>query len=192
MTALLLAGLLALPAAAADKAAKEDDTKEFVEAVVKTPTAELPPSWVPRFMEADLEALPKALAAKARAKRIELYTLKHIAETKKRGTVRIPDDDCAAPKDTQSTDPGLLLGAGYFELTPDDLQCIKDKSKCTEHDLMCEFTLQILTERDKKGRKKYRFFMHKNDPIASLAGACRGKAGGQTNFFGRANFVCSR
>lgn len=189
MKILFLAGLLTATGLAAEA---DKDTIEFVEKVLKTPTENLPPSVVPKYLDIEMSTLPERLRAKAKAKRIELYTLKHLADTQKRGIVRIPDDNCDIPKDFRSDEARLLAFAGYGEFTADDVECIKKHTKCTERDLMCEFTLQILIEKDRKGRKKYRFFFHKNDPVTSAAGACRGGVGGQTNFFGRANFLCSR
>jgi len=83
--------------------------------------------------------------------------------------------------------------AGYVELFEDDLLCVEKETKCTPHDLMCEFTLQSVVEI--KGKKKnLRYFMHQNDIIMGIVAGCRGKngVGKQTNFFGTMKPLCQR
>lgn len=192
---LLAASLVAPPSLAVEPATKE--TVSMVEKVLKTPTEELPPGVVPPFLAVDPESLPKKLRQRFLAKRVELYSLKHLADTKKRGAVRMPDYSPApaVPDEGQSDNPGILLMAGYTELTESELDYVKDKSKCTERDLETEFSLKITVTRDPKTRKVVgrRLFLHAKDPLQGMVAAFRSQSGvgGQTNFFGVGGFTCA-
>ena len=190
MTALLLLLLASSPVLAGGKASPE--TVKEVEAFLKAPTSELPPDKIDDFLAIDPDSLPAKLRTPFRAKRVELYTLKQLAEGKKKGTIRTPDADCSIPKDAKSGEAKILLMAGYSEITGDELDCVKSRTKCTERDLMCEFSLQEVVERvGKKKEIKYRFFFHERDPMMAVVAGCRGGTGGQTNFFGRGGPICS-
>ena len=146
-------------------------------------------------MAVDIQTLPAPLRPRYKARRLELHTLKHIAEGKKKGTVRIPEADCDIPDEAKDDDPGTLVMAGFVEIAEDEKEYIEEKTKCTERDLMCEFSMQIVVERHKKTNKvkRRRFFLHSNDPLFSLIGAYRSnkRIGGNTPFFGQAWGLCS-
>jgi len=188
-TILTLLLMLSLPAAlrAADPppaAALDADTLAMVKTFLKLPTEKLPAAHVGRFLGVDPGALPEKLRKPFLAKRLELYTLKQIADGKKRGTVRMPEEKCSAPIMAQGNSAGILLSAGFVEIYDDEEKFVMDKTNCTENDLQCEFTLQIVIE--KKGNKTFRrLFLHERDPIMAIVGQYRdaGKTK-QTNFFG--------
>ncbi|MBI3551091.1 MAG: hypothetical protein HY077_01120 [Elusimicrobia bacterium] len=187
-TLILALALLPGPAGAAEAA---KDTIQMVEYFLKTPIADLPAGSVEQFLAVDPESLPKKLRERYKGRRLELYTLKRVAQGKKKGTLRTPEPDCDAPKDAKSGEIGVLKAAGYEELFETDLVCIERESKCTPHDLMCEFTLQIFVE--KKGKKKIsRFFMYKSDVMMGIVAVCRDevRVGKQTNFFGVMKPLC--
>ncbi|MDD5657739.1 MAG: hypothetical protein PHF00_10855 [Elusimicrobia bacterium] len=178
--------LLALPARAAEPAAKalDDDTLAMVRAFLKTPTSDLPAEHVPRFLEVDPQALPPKLRRPFRAKRLELYTLKQIADGKRRGSIRMPEADCLVPKDATSAEVGILGMAGYVEITDDDELFLMRQTKCTEHDLMCEFSLRVVLDKENKINRR-RLFLHVKDPMMGLVGMRRAYGSvRQTNFFG--------
>jgi hypothetical protein len=190
VTALLLLLLAASPVRAGDKASPE--TVREVEAFLKVPTSDLPPGRIDAFLAIDLDSLPAKLQVPFKAKRVELYTLKQLAEGKKKGTIRTPDANCDVPKDAKSGQAKVLLMAGYEEITDDELSCVMSRTKCSERELMCEFSLQEVIELvGKKKEKRYRFFFHTRDPIMAVVGGCRGGNGQQTNFFGRGAPICS-
>ncbi len=178
----------------AEAAGVDKDTIQMVEAFLKKPTAELPPQHVGRFLEIDAKSLPEKLRRPFEAKKLELYTLRSIAGQKKRGFVRMPEEDCGVPNETDTQDAGMLVLAGYTEITQDELLHVIEKTKCTERDLMCEFSLRIAAARDPKTKKAaLRYFFHANDPLMALVGVYRsgGKGGRNTPFFGGSTFVCT-
>ena len=169
----------------------DKDTVKMVEYFLKAPVSDLPAGHIDEFLNIDPETLPKKLRERFKGKRLELYTLRRLSASKKKGTYRTPEPDCEAPKEGKSNDVGALKMAGYVELFEEDLICIEKETHCTPHDLMCEFTLQIFVE--VKGKKKLsRFFMHENDVMMGVVAGCRGKsgAGQQTNFFGVMKPLC--
>ena len=67
------------------------------------------------------------------------------------------------------------------------------KTQCTERDLMCEFTLQVVTGKAKKTGHARRFlFLHPKDPMFALVAQYREQGRvKQTNFFGIGSPVCA-
>lgn len=190
--ALLSAFALHAGPVAAQVPPADPEMVKIVEKFLNTPTADLPPSAVPPFLAVDPESLPKKLRDKARARRLELHTLKQLAAGKRKGSVRIPDADCEVPQEAKSGQSGLMAGAGFEEITEAEEVCVMEKTKCTERDMLCEFSLQIVLERAGK-RVRRRYFLHQNDPLMAVVAGCRGSGvGGQTKFFGRGGPICSR
>lgn len=182
--------LLVLGIAASSAAAPATkDEVALVEKFLKLPTSELQPAAIDKFVTIDPETLPKKLRKPYQAKRVELYTLKQLGEGKKKGLIRTVPDDCAEPTDAGSKDGSVLLMAGYEEVQGDDVNCVMERTKCTEREMMCDFTLRIVVERKPKG-KKYRFFFHPNDPLMAIVAACRKSTGGQNNFFSSVTATC--
>jgi hypothetical protein len=178
------------PAAAAP--ALDEDTLAMVKAFLKLPTSEIPAEHIPRFLAVDPDSLPAKLQSAFLAKRIELYTLKQLAEGKKRGGVRMPEADCSIPKDLQGPSAGILMMAGYQEINDLEEDFVMEQTKCTERDLMCEFTLQILAPRKgAKGKPTRRLFLHVNDPVFALVGMFRSNGHVSTHFFGLGGVNCA-
>lgn len=174
------------PAEAKAEAPASKDTVELVQAFLDTPIEELPPEFVPDFLAVDPDTLPKNLQQPYLAKRLELYTLKQIVESKKKGIVRMPEADCAMTKEAKSDSSGVLKMAGYEEISDDEELWLMRQTRCTEHDLMCEFTLQVVTTKAKKASPARKsMFLHPKDPMFALVAQYRqvGRVK-QTNFFG--------
>jgi hypothetical protein len=198
----VLAALLVLPwaGAAGSGGPLDADTLEMVQAFLKLPADQLPSEHIPRFLAVDPASLPKKLRRPFAAKRLELYSLRQLGRAKKKGSVIVPDDHCEAPKDAQSRDIALLKSVGYSEITEDEEVWLTKKTRCTEQDMLCEFTLQILDEQigtGKKARRRRRYFLYCGagcDPLMVLVGAYRARANtNNTQFFGVASGpVCSR
>lgn len=188
MTSLLL--FLALWAGAEEAA----DVK-FVEGFIKTPVERLDPSTIDRYMAIKPDALPKKLQLKYQARRVELQTLKQLAGDKKKGLIRMPEKECTVPSEAKSDQPAALAMGGFEEITDEEEQYILDKTQCTERDLLCESSLQIVVVRDAKTNKvkKRRYFLYPGDPLMALVGASRGgkNIGGNTSFFSRPTLLCS-
>jgi hypothetical protein len=83
--------------------------------------------------------------------------------------------------------------AGYETITDEEERWVMDKTKCTERDLMCEFSLQVVNVKAKKpGSEKRLLFLSPRDPIFALIGQYRavGRVK-QTNFFGLGTPTCA-
>ncbi len=195
----------ALTSARADE--MPPDIIELVERLVKLEIEDFPPHEVPAFLSADPTGLPEKLRVPYKSKRLELYTLHHLQNKGKLGFVRMPEADCSVPEESQSGEAEVLLQAGYFEIEETEENFLIKRTKCTEKDLMCEFSLRIIAEdaeepkvpkakkkkkkrsknKEKKAKKKpkRRLFLHATDPLAALVETYRQRgSSGQTDFFG--------
>jgi len=198
LPALILA-LLALAAPARCAGADADKaTVEMVRAFIKLPIDQLPAEHIDEFVALDPEALPKKLRRGFKARRLELYALKNLAHRKKTGTIISGDDACAVPHEAKSGELGLLAQVGYQEITEDEKMWLEKKTKCTERDMLCEFTLQVVDEPGTKKKKpERRYFLYCKgaacDALFVLVGAHRAQVEGkQTDFFGAGSPVCTR
>ena len=192
MPALILALLLGAPALAASAT---KDQVDMVQAFLKLPVDQTPPDHIDEFLAVDPAGLPKKLLTPFKARRLELYTLKQLHKRKKYGTIISSDDACAVPHEAKSGEVGLLLIVGYQEIDEDEKKWVEDKTKCTERDMLCEFTLQVVDEKVKKKVVRHYYLYCKGaacDPLMVLIGAHRSRADGkQTNFFGSGSPVCT-
>jgi hypothetical protein len=192
MKAALLA-LLCLVSAA--EAAEKSHEQKLVEYFVNTPVSELPPENVNEFMAVDPQKLPAKLRPKFEARKLELNTMKQLAAGKKRGSIRTPEKNCDVPDEAKSDQPAALKMAGFEEIQDDEEEWILKQTQCTERDLLCEFSLQIVVERDPKTKKvkRRRYYLYPTDPLMAIVASYRSQsgAGGNTNFFGRGSLLCS-
>ena len=199
MRVLIAAIFLVLTAGAAraadgDKPEADKATIKMVEFFIKAPMSDLPAGHIDDFLAIDPETLPVKLRDSFKGKRLELYTMKQLAGSKKKGAFRMPDAACDIPKDAKSNDLKALKFAGYDEITDDEENCVMRITHCTEHDMLCEFTLQIVIEtimKKKKPLKLKHLLLHQNDPLMAVVAECRAGVGGQTNFFGTLKPSCS-
>ena len=194
MKTLLLMAAFAIGAAASPPPDQADDAK-FVEAFVATPVTDLTPPAITRFMHVDPKTLPPKLQTRYDSRRVELQALRQLAESKKKGLIRSPEKDCAIATESKSDSADALSMGGFEEIQEDEEQMLQDKTQCTERDLMCESSLQIVVVRDPKTHKikRRRLFLLPNDPLMALVGSYRANknVGGNTNFFGRPNVLCT-
>lgn len=191
MTRLFLSAWAAFAVPAA--AATDDATaQQIVDYALRTPTADMDPKLANAFLDLDLENLPKKKKAKAAAKKLELQTLLKISQGKKKGGLRWPTPDGCKPKIYGPGDEGALAIAGFTEIKEDEESFLEEKTKCTELELCCEFSLTIIVTPRKEGPPTKRYFLHDNDPINALLAEYRNRnAGGQTKFFGGGVFSCN-
>jgi hypothetical protein len=196
ITALCIA--LALTAGAADPQARPKADPEEIKLVdyfVSSDLSELPPEYVEDFMAVDPEGLPPQLRLRYRARRLELQTLKQLTQGGKKGMIRTPKADCSIPDEAKSGDASTLRQASFSEISETEERFLIDKTQCSERDLMCEFSLQVVVEREPKTRKvkRTRYFLYTSDPLNALVAAFRSKNGASdTNFFGKASPLCAR
>jgi hypothetical protein len=190
MTALLAALLLTLPssraaaaepekAVAAAAAEANKTTIQLVEYFLKTPIPDANPKLIEPFLAVDTETLPKKLRLKARAKQVEISTILKLHDTKKAGSLIQPLEGCSE-KDFvfPLAQADFYLGFGNEEVNEDELSYVKNKTKCTEIDLGCRFSLKIFFTKGKPRRLEF----YGPDPIMALV--AESHKGGSTNFFG--------
>jgi hypothetical protein len=196
----------AAPAAAEVRVSTENpvaldaDTLEMVKEFLKLPADKLPLEFIPRFLAVDPASLPRKLRRPFEARKLELYSLKQLQQTKKKGIVLLPDDHCEAPKEAKSQDFNVLRMAGYKEITEEEDIWLTKRTRCTEQDMLCNFSLQILNEKVGSGRQarmRRRYFLYcwiGCDPLMALVEIYRAHADdSSTNFFGSGGGpVCSR
>lgn len=194
MKALLLAVLLCFGTARAigqTATASPDDVK-LVQIFLKLPVDQLPPEAIDHFLSIDGNTLPKKLQQGFAGKKLQLYTLKQLAEGKKKGPIRTPDANCVPPPDDRSVNIGALKLAGYIEIHDEDEDCLEKQTQCSENQLECEFTLQVVNTTGPKGKKIRHILIYKEDPVLALLEKCQPHGeGGQTNFFGAMQPYCS-
>jgi hypothetical protein len=189
-TLIMIVGLIfAVPV---DAVPDEATAQQIVDYALRTPTSDMDPKLANAFLDLDLKNLPKKKKEKALAKQFELQTLLKIGKGKKTGGMRWPTQDGCHPTPSGPGDLGRLMVVGFKEILEEEEQFLEQKTKCTELELQCEFTLTILLTPRKTGPPKKQFFLHENDPISALLAEYRnGKAGGQTKFFGGGVFSCN-
>lgn len=178
---------------AAASPALDPDTLEMVKSFLKTPTENLPAEHIPRFLEVDPKSLPKKLRRPFEAKCVELYSLRQVAAGNKRGGWRTPEENCEVVKEGRSNSAGILILAGFLEISEDEELWLMKETNCTEHDLMCEFTLQVVAEKaGKKAPARRRLFLHQRDPVFALISQYREEGRvRQTKFFGIGGLHCA-
>jgi hypothetical protein len=185
--AILLSLLLAaVPAFAADK--KVDDagtadatTVRLAEYFLKTDLGAADPKLVSPFLAVDPATLPKRLRVKTAAKQIEIHSLLKLHDTKKKGNwLQEADKGCQLTDIVKPLkDIPIFQLAEFVDITEEEEQFTMQRTKCTELDLGCQFTLIIFFD---KGKPR-RLMLQKKDPLFAIIAQSHGK-GGQTNFFG--------
>lgn len=180
MKLLALILCLACPAVAAD--GPDEDTKiKMVEYMLKTPMNEADPTLVSGFMKIDPETLPKKLRDKARGKQMEIDAVVKIHKGKKKGPFRFP----AACQIKRYEGPEGIRIMNYIigneEIASEEEEYIELKANCTEEQLLCEFSLNIvLMKRPGKPPLK-RYFLMGQDPLMALVAEKRGGGGSAGN-----------
>jgi hypothetical protein len=188
-TVFLAALLLPVGAFAASKdggeLATDTTTLQLVQYFLKTPTADASPKLIDPFLAVNTDALPKKIRGKAAAKQVEINALLRLHDTKKKGSFIQPAEGCNAHDFVK---PLSMLAyfpdPGYETVTEDELKYVMDKTKCTEDDLGCRFSMLIFFQEKKDRVVKF----NASDPIMALVAEARGK-GGSTHFFG-AGLTC--
>ncbi|MBI5244553.1 MAG: hypothetical protein HY922_12875 [Elusimicrobia bacterium] len=167
----------------------DTETLKLVELFVNAPTSELPPEKVPDFLAVDPKTLPAKLRMSWMQKRQELLALKKIADGQKKPPIRridVPppsERDCL-PLEGEMAD-AILRSAGFNDVEEHEVMFLMEQTKCTECELMVEFTLEKALKhvKGKKGQVTTRtyYFLHPKDPLWTLVGAYRA---GNKNPFG--------
>jgi len=182
MKLLVLVLCLAGVAAAADSAGPDEATRiKIAEYMLKTPMNEADPVLVSGFMKLDTTILPKKLRDKARGKQMEIDAIVKIHNGKKKGPFRFP---VACELKRYEGPEGLrIMGMiiGNEEIAGEEEEYIELKANCTEEQLMCEFSLNIVLMKRKDKPPLKRYFLMSQDPLMALVAEKRGGGGSAGN-----------
>ncbi|MDP3542466.1 MAG: hypothetical protein Q8T11_08370 [Elusimicrobiota bacterium] len=174
MLALGLFLLLSGPVFAADDGPDEATRVKIVEYMLKTPLDEANPTLVSGFMKLDTAALPKKLRDKARAKQLEIDAVVKIHKGKKKGPFRYP---AACQTKIYEGPEGMRVMKmimGNAEITTEEEEYLELKGNCTEEQLMCEFSLNIVIMRPKGQPPIKHYFLMEADPLMAWVAEKRG------------------
>jgi hypothetical protein len=172
MKVLALALLLALPAAA--EGPDEATRIKIAEYMLKTPMNEADPTLVSGFMKLDPDSLPKKMRDKVRGKQMEIDAVVKIHNGKKKGPFRFPS--ACQPKIYEGAEGVRVMQMiqGNGEIEPDEKDYIEHKTNCTEEQLMCEFSLNIVVIKRPRKPPLQRYFLMTQDPLMALVAEKRG------------------
>ena len=159
-------------------AAADKDTLDLVNYFLKVALSEANPKLIDPFLAVKTEALPKSLRGKAAAKQVEISALLRLHDVKKKGIFVQQRDDCSEKDFIKPMGMMSFFSQGYEVVNEDELKYVMDKTKCTEIDLGCRFSMLIFYEKRKDRIVKF----NAADPIMALIAESHG--GGGTKFFG--------
>jgi hypothetical protein len=172
------------------KAPYAEDQVKLARYVLDTPTADAEPALVKRFLDLDPSRLPKKMRGDAATKQLEIKTLVKLHDTKKKGGILNPVPGCNSSSGIRKTaDIPAYQFIGYGEIFEEERAEVEKRTLCNEDDMVCQFSLVIFHDGNPKIPR--RLFMHGQDPLMGIIAASRGKAGGQTNFFGSGAITCA-
>lgn len=158
----------------ADSPGPDEATRiKVVEYMLKTPMNEANPDLVAGFMAIDTTTLPKKLQDKARGKQMEISAIVKIHKGKKKGPFRFPT--ACQPK-RYGPEGVRIMGMimGNEEIAFEEEEYIELKTGCTEDQLMCEFSLNVVVIPRPGTSPLRRFYLMSADPIMALVAEKRG------------------
>ncbi|MBI4060267.1 MAG: hypothetical protein HY403_02435 [Elusimicrobia bacterium] len=182
MKALALILCLTGLAAAAGSSGPDEKTRiKIVEYMLKTPLDEADPALVSGFMKLDPEALPKKLRDKARGKQMQIDAIVKIHNGKKKGPLRYPSTACTPKRYGPEGVRIMTMIKGNEEIAGEEEEYVELKTGCTEDQLICEFSLNVVViPRPGKAPLK-RFYLMDADPLMALVAEKRGGGGSAGN-----------
>ena len=188
----MLALILAAATAAANPcyAALDAQTAKEIPRFVKLDVGSMTPEYIQHMLAVNDDDVPVKYRKAFQAKKLQLYSMRQLGEGERKGTIRMPDNDCSIPKEAKSSDTGMLKMAGYTEITEDEELYLEKNTRCSQREMMCEFSLQVVHQHT-AGRKEVRtrFFLMPQDPLMALVIEYRQKGGSHdTPFFGRSAY----
>lgn len=178
-TLALVLCLLAVPAFAADAPDAKTAVK-LTEYMLKTPLNEADSAVVSGFMKIDTETLPKKMRERARAKQLEIDAFVKIKEGKKKGPFRFPAACTVKPYEGEAGMRTMSL-MGSERITEEEEQYLELKGNCTEEQLLCEFSLNIVIIRRKDKPPLKHYFLMPQDPLMAWVAEKRGGGGSAGN-----------
>jgi hypothetical protein len=170
------------PDAASAPAEADKTTVDLVNYFLKVDLPDANPKLIDPFLAVKTETLPQKLRGKAAAKQLEITALLRLHAVKKKGIFVQPTEGCS---EKDFVKPLKMMGymMGYQVVDEDELKYVMDKTKCTEIDLGCRFSMLIFFE--KKKDRVVKFLAQ--DPIMAIVAESHG--GGTTKFF-HMNYTC--
>ena len=168
--------------AAADSSGPDEKTRiKIAEYMLKTPMNEADPALVAGFMKLDAEALPKKMRDKVRGKQMEIDAIVKIHNGKKKGPFRFPV--ACEIKRYEGPEGMRIMGMiiGNEEIATEEEEYIELKTNCTEDQLMCEFSLNIVMVKRKDKPPLKHYFMMSQDPMMAIVAEKRGGGGSAGN-----------
>ncbi len=188
---LLVLAAVALPARADGP---DEETKvKMVQYMLKTPMNEADPTIVSGFMKIDPDTLPKKWRDKARGKQMEVDSVVKIHSGKKKGPFRFPDNKCAAKKYGPEGLPIMAMIIGNAEIESEEADYLEKRTDCSEDQLICEFTLNVVIIPRKGKPALRRYYLMEQDPLmAYLAEYRAGSKGGKNNYFQELKPTCQK
>ncbi len=182
MNALVLTLCLAGFAVAAGSSGPDEKTRtKIVEYMLKTPMNEADPALVAEFMKFDAAALPKKWRDKARAKQMEIDALVKIHDGKKKGPFRFPSPTCAPKRYGPEGLRVMAMIPGNQEIGWEEEVYVEKKTDCTEDQLICEFSLNVVVIPRPGQPPLKRFFLMEQDPLMAVVAEKRGGGGSAGN-----------
>jgi hypothetical protein len=178
-----IALLLCLAGASwADPIGPDEATRiKIAEYMLRTPMNEADPALVAGFMKLDAAALPKKLRDKALAKQMEVDAIVKIHKGKKKGPFRFPSPNCVPKRYGPEGVRVMSLISGNSEIAWEEEEYVELKTNCTEDQLICEFSLNVVViPRPGKPPLK-RFYLMEADPLMALVGEKRSGGGSAGN-----------
>lgn len=171
-----LALLLCLAAPAfSDPPGMDAETRDKIVAyMLKTPLADADPTLVSGFMKIDAQTLAPKLRDRARAKQLEVEQVMKVHKGKKKGPFRFPA--ACEIKRYEGPDGIRIMGMiqGNQEIEGEEEEYIETKTNCTEDQLLCEFSLNIVLMKRKDKPPLKRYFLMETDPLMALVAEKRG------------------
>lgn len=184
MKALALCLFLAAPAYADETSGPDEATRvKIVQYMLKTPLNEANPTLVSGFMKLDAQSLPVKLRDKTRAKQLEIDAVVKIHKGKKKGPFRFPAG-CEI-KRYEGPEGIRIMGmiSGNVEIDGAEEDYIEKKTNCTEDNLLCEFSLNIVLMKRKDKPPLKRYFIMDRDPLMALVAEKRGGGASAGNLY---------
>ncbi len=194
MKPLLMIVCLAAFTVASDSSGPDEKTRiQMVEYMLKTPTGEADPVLVSGFMSLDATALPKKLRDKARGKQMEIGALVKINKGKKRGPLRIIAPGCEVKRYGPEGVRVMQLIQDNSEIAIEEEEYIEKRGQCTEDQLICEFTLNVVVIPQPGKKPIKRYWLMEKDPMMAWIGEFRARgAVTSTNYFQELKPRCSK
>ena len=158
--------------------AEDEKTQlQLVEYMLKVPLDQADPKLVSPFMQINADTLPKKWRDKARAKQLQIDAIVKIHQGKKKGPFRFPDPKCTPKRYGPEGIKIMNMIPGNFEIRQEEEEYIELKTNCTEEQLLCEFSMNVVVI-PRPGKPSLRhYFLIESDPLMAIAAEKRGGGG---------------